>query len=142
MKLKFLIHKNIFYARCAISIVANKSHSLYRIKNNIVRTDRVFIVRNNYPLLSRAPTILFLHALAHCTRFFYFFLSALFHDVTFRSGVRYGEGWTAVSRRRYFGQVVSRNCGRRGQQIACFRASLHHSVTLLTLAGNPSAYLV
>ncbi|XP_076385418.1 uncharacterized protein LOC105662151 isoform X4 [Megachile rotundata] len=31
---------------------------------------------------------------------------------------------------------------RRGQQIACFRASLHHSVTLLTLAGNPSAYLV
>lgn len=46
------------------------------------------------------------------------------------------------SRRRYSGQVVSRNCGRRGQQIACFRASLHHSVTLLTLAGNPSAYLV
>jgi len=56
--------------------------------------------------------------------------------------LRYGECWTAISRRRYSGQVVSRNCGCRGQQIACFRASLHHSVTLLTLAGNPSAYLV
>jgi len=54
------------------------------------------------------------------------------------SGIRYAAGWTVLSRRRYSGQVVSRNCGRRGQQIACFRASLHHSVTLLTLAGNPS----
>lgn len=57
-------------------------------------------------------------------------------------GYRLVKRLDLISRRRYSGQVVSRNCGRRGQQIACFRASLHHSVTLLTLAGNPSAYLV
>lgn len=149
MKLKSLMYKNVSYASCATSIVANNSHSLCRIKNNVIRTDRMFIIRNNYPLLSTRADDFFsrIRSCDHCMRYlFLFFLSALFHDITFRmlyqSGVQYGEGWTAVSRKRYSGQVVSRYCGCRGQQIACFRASLHHSVTLLTLAGNPSAYLV
>lgn len=118
-------------------------------QNNIVPTGRAYIIRNNCALLALRAGNFFFHALRTSPRCFVFDI-ALFHGAPLFADLlllgrvfRYEEeAWTAASRRRHSGQVVSRNCGRRGQQIACFRASLHHSVTLLTLAGNPSAYLV
>lgn len=67
MKLKSLMYKNVSYASCATSIVANNSHSLCRIKNNVIRTDRMFIIRNNYPLLSTRADDFFFHVFARAT---------------------------------------------------------------------------
>lgn len=55
MKLKSLMHKNVSYASCNLHL-----HSLYRIENNVIRTDRVCIIRNNYLLFStRADDFVF-----------------------------------------------------------------------------------
>lgn len=132
MKLKFLIRKNVSYASCATSIVANNSHSLYRIKNNTVRTDRVFIIRNNYPLLStRADNFIFSRTRPrdHSTVSFSFFMyprsftTSLFGQVSDmeKAGPRYQEEGTP-------GRLSRATAAAAGSKLP---ASGPHYITLL-----------